>query len=75
VSDPEQSAARSVEHNLIGPSAVLLREDNPGDKWRLAYIISAAETLPETGAKCTWLKDQVPEYMVPSTFVIRSGRP
>jgi len=54
---------------------MLLREDSPGDKWQLAYIISAAETLPETGAKRTWLKDQVPEYMVPSTFAVLNGMP
>jgi non-ribosomal peptide synthetase component E (peptide arylation enzyme) len=54
---------------------VLLRDYHTGDKRLLAYIIDAAKTPPETGAIRTWLKDQVPEYMVPSTFVILDGMP
>lgn len=54
---------------------MLLREDSPGDKRLLAYIIGAAKTLPETGAIRTWLQDQVPEYMVPSTFMVLDGIP
>ena len=44
---------------------MLLPDYRPGDKRLLAYIIDAAKTPSETGAIRTWLKDQVPEYMVP----------
>ncbi|WP_273826188.1 non-ribosomal peptide synthetase [Pseudomonas asplenii] len=46
-------------------AAVLLREDAPGDKQLVAYIVgpASAETLREA------LRRQVPEHMIPSAWV------
>jgi len=73
--EPGEIEARLAEHNLVKQAAVLLREDAPGDKRLVAYIIGAAEETPDTSAIRTWLKDQLPDYMVPSTLMVLDTLP
>ena len=54
-------------HNQVQQSIVVLREDTPGNKRLVAYII-ADETL-EKEHLATYLKGQLPDYMVPSTVM------
>ena len=49
----------------VGQAAVLLREDNPGDKRLVAYITGSADN----DELKIWLKSQLPDYMVPSIIV------
>jgi amino acid adenylation domain-containing protein len=53
----------------VARSAVVLREDRPGDPWIVAYVVPAAGARPETAELRTLLADAVPEYMVPSAFM------
>ncbi|RMD89983.1 MAG: amino acid adenylation domain-containing protein [Calditrichaeota bacterium] len=57
------------QHPAISENVVLLREDQRGEKRLVAYIVF------KKGEKCTinvlrnFLKDKLPEYMIPSAYV------
>lgn len=51
-------------------AVVVVREDQPGDKRLVAYLIPAPETELDTESLKKQLKDRLPEYMVPSRFVL-----
>lgn len=54
-------------HPLIRQAVAVAREDAPGDKRLVAYVVSDEE-LP-VGDLRGHLKEQLPEYMIPSVFV------
>lgn len=54
--------------------AVIVREDSAGDKRLVAYIVS--KTRMALGFKLrSYLKEKLPEYMIPSTFVMMDLMP
>ncbi|WP_441247493.1 amino acid adenylation domain-containing protein [Kitasatospora sp. McL0602] len=55
--------------------AVVVREDQPGDKRLVAYLVPEARTEVEAAALRTALADRLPEYMAPSAFVALDAIP
>ncbi|MFE2067200.1 non-ribosomal peptide synthase/polyketide synthase [Streptomyces sp. NPDC059467] len=53
----------------VAQAAVVAREDRPGDKQLVAYLVPAPEGVPETGELSGRLRRELPDYMVPSAFV------
>ena len=62
-------------HDDVKQAAVTMREDTPGDKRLVAYIVPAAEPAPNAAALRTWLKKELPDYMVPAAFVTLAALP
>ena len=54
----------------IEQSLVLLREDVPGDKRLVAYVSGSHNIPPDVPALRKALAAELPEYMVPSAFVV-----
>ena len=48
---------------------VLVREEQPGDKRLVAYIVTASGTNPDTDKLRGFLREKLPNYMIPSTLV------
>ena len=47
----------------------MLQEDRPGDRRLVAYFVAHQEEAPTSGSLARFLKERLPEYMVPSVFV------
>jgi amino acid adenylation domain-containing protein/thioester reductase-like protein len=60
----------------VREAVVLAREDNPGDKRLVAYVVTKFGTEPmETGALRSSLAQTLPEYMVPVAFIFLEQLP
>ncbi|MEL5959802.1 amino acid adenylation domain-containing protein, partial [Streptomyces sp. CLV115] len=64
----EIEAALST-HPHIHTAAVTTREDTPGDKRLVAYVVPTPGHAPEASELRTHLQRQLPDYMVPSTYL------
>jgi amino acid adenylation domain-containing protein len=56
------------QHPAIRDHTVVAREDTPGDKRLVAYVV-AQPPAPSASELRSYLKEKLPEYMVPSAFV------
>ncbi|WP_455431705.1 non-ribosomal peptide synthase/polyketide synthase [Streptomyces griseosporeus] len=64
--------AALLAHPPVERAAVLMREDRPGDKRLVAYIVSPEGDSPLLR---THLAETLPEYMVPSAVVVLDALP
>ncbi|HEX6861738.1 MAG TPA: condensation domain-containing protein, partial [Thermoanaerobaculia bacterium] len=64
------------QHPAIAQGVVVAREDTPGNKQLAAYAVTApgAETPSVTDLRA-WLKDKLPEYMVPALYTFLEAMP
>jgi amino acid adenylation domain-containing protein len=67
--------AALAEHPGVREAAVLAREDQPGDRRLVAYVASHPGREVETGELRAFLKERLPEHMVPAAFVPLSALP
>ncbi|MBG1265874.1 non-ribosomal peptide synthase/polyketide synthase, partial [Nostoc sp. WHI] len=64
-----------VQHPDVRESVVVLREDEPSDKRLVAYVVPQVEQSPQVGELRRFLKEKLPEYMVPNAIVILGAIP
>ena len=62
-------------HPAVRDVVVVVREDMPGDKRIVAYLVPRAEQSPAVGELRKFVRDQLPEFMVPSSFVFLEAMP
>ncbi|WP_054467261.1 phosphopantetheine-binding protein [Planktothricoides sp. SR001] len=67
--------AALLQHPNIEESLVLAREDIPGDKRLVAYIVPTQEEVPTLDSLRHFLKQKLPNYMVPAAFVVLEAFP
>lgn len=63
-----EAALRELDH--VQDAVVVGREDTPGDKRLVAYVIAAGGHTPTVSELRRVLGDTLPGYMVPSTYVV-----
>jgi len=63
------------QHPDVQTSCVILREDTPGDKRLVAYIVPYAQEIPAISELRQFISNRLPLYMVPSTFVALESLP
>ena len=63
------------QHPALRQSLVMLREDTPGDKQLVAYVVSSEQHLAAVDELRRHLMQQLPAYMLPSAFVTLDALP
>ncbi|GAC1380756.1 MAG: hypothetical protein NVS4B9_34280 [Ktedonobacteraceae bacterium] len=73
--EPNEIVAILNEHPAVQTSLVLAREDTPGDKRLVAYIVLSAEENVTVNSLRAPLEARLPDYMVPTAFVRMQALP
>ncbi len=63
------------QHSALTETVVVAQEDAPGDKRLVAYCVLRSGQLLDATAASSFLKQKLPEYMVPSAFVFLQKLP
>lgn len=64
-----------IKHEAVREAIVIAREDIPGDTRLVAYIIPAQPQAPATDVLRRHLQTWLPDYLIPSAFVVLDSLP
>ncbi|MGC1734298.1 MAG: non-ribosomal peptide synthase/polyketide synthase [Pseudonocardiaceae bacterium] len=67
--------AALLRHADIAEAVVVARADETGHQRLVAYLVPVGPTAPGSADLRSWLKRSVPDYMVPSVFVVLDALP
>ena len=73
--EPGEIEAVLSEHPGVWETAVIVREEPPGDRRLVAYVVPAPERLLNAGGLRDFLRAKLPAHMVPSDFVMLEALP
>ncbi|WP_328718081.1 amino acid adenylation domain-containing protein [Streptomyces sp. NBC_00247] len=73
--EPGEIEANVITHPGVGEVSVVVREDTPGDKRLVAYLVAAGTEVPSVAELRTHLGRHLPEPMVPAAFVVLERLP
>jgi amino acid adenylation domain-containing protein len=64
-----------AQHRAVREAVVTVREDVPGDRRLVAYLVKHEEQVCTASELRDYLKDRLPDYMTPSAFVFLDALP
>ena len=73
--EPGEIEALLNQHRGVQESVVIVREDQPGDKRLVAYIVPNAENAFTVGELRRFIEEKLPKYMIPTAFVTLDALP
>lgn len=71
----EEIAAVLHQHPDVTQAVVILREDTPGDKRLVAYAVGQQKQSLNANELRSFLQAKLPEYMIPSAFMVIKSLP
>ena len=63
------------QYSTVRETVVMAREDKPGDKRLVAYLVIDPESASSISELRSYLKEKLPDYMIPSAFVVLDKLP
>jgi amino acid adenylation domain-containing protein len=73
--EPGEIEAGIARHPAVREAAVIAREDTPGDRRLVAYLVVEHEPADLVAVLRSRLRATMPEYMVPTQFVVLPALP
>ena len=73
--EPGEVEAILEEHPDVRAAVVVAQEETPGDTRLVAYVVPAGPERPGAAELRAFLKQKLPEYMMPAAFVTVSALP
>jgi natural product biosynthesis luciferase-like monooxygenase protein len=67
--------AALMQHSDVRQAVVVLRADNPEDPQLAAYLVAAGNEAPAATTLRDFLKQKLPEHMVPALYVVLERMP
>ena len=63
------------QHPVVRTCVVIVREDTPGDRRLVGYVVPNEEGKVDAKELRAFLQQQLPDYMLPSAYVMLEGLP
>jgi amino acid adenylation domain-containing protein/non-ribosomal peptide synthase protein (TIGR01720 family) len=73
--EPGEIEVALVAHPDIAQATVVAREDRPGDRMLVAYLVAAGDRIPDVAEVRRYIAQSLPEYMVPTAMVFLTALP
>ena len=73
--EPGEIEVVLCQHPAIQEAVVTAHDHGPGDKRLVAYLVAFPDAKPAAGELRTHLKEKLPDYMVPSVFMLLDKLP
>ena len=73
--EPGEIEAALVDHPSVAQAAVIAREDRPGDKRLVGYVVPARGQSTNPATLRAHLGQSLPDYMVPAALVLLDALP
>lgn len=73
--EPAEIEAVLIRQPAVREAAVVAREDHAGETCLVAYVAGDSRLALRVGDLRSFLKDKLPEYMIPSIFVVMKALP
>jgi amino acid adenylation domain-containing protein len=73
--EPGEIEAVLEQHSAVGQVVVVVREDRPGEKRLVAYVVPREGDAPEAGELRRFAQAKLPEHMVPAVFMVLERLP
>ncbi|MEV5013905.1 non-ribosomal peptide synthase/polyketide synthase [Streptomyces sp. NPDC053780] len=73
--EPTEIEAVITERPHLARAAVIVREDRPGDRRLVAYVVPEPGRTVDTAALRAELRETLPDHMIPTAFVVLEALP
>jgi amino acid adenylation domain-containing protein len=73
--EPGEIEGALGQHPAVREAVVVVQEDGPGEKRLVAYVAAEGEARPTANELRGFLKEKLPEHMVPAVFVALDALP